>query len=375
MKLHIGEKLKKLRNEKKVTQDELANYLGVSFQAVSRWENELAYPDIEFLPELARFFEVSLEELLDTEGDNERIMHTISECYLLSENNKSDALALLHSLEREHPTNWCIKQAICRVLVQPKPESYDEVLPELRKYAIEGLKKCSVKDAWPFHYIVSNLIKAVPESEVKDWIQYMPIAYSPNYNTVLAERYKERGDLEKAIHYSSESIFSNLLYIGLQYRKQEDSTEGIIASCTYYNAVINAVIGEPYKKDDKIHNSIMIFERAVNQTRISAGYAELGQTERALTELEKAIDLWSLEADALKEEYFTSDSPFLENRKVLPIDKFQSVDYGIDALTNSSEWKEFDSVREDYRFLVQLKRIEAKKKDLDEWFRLHKYAI
>lgn len=68
MKLYIGDNLKKLREEKKVTQDALAEYLGVTYQAVSRWENGIAYPDIELLPEIARFFEVSLEELMGCEN-------------------------------------------------------------------------------------------------------------------------------------------------------------------------------------------------------------------------------------------------------------------------------------------------------------------
>ena len=79
MKLYIGENLKRLRNEKNVTQDTLAEYLGVTYQAVSRWENGQAYPDIEFLPELARFFEVSLEELMGTESNRDRIDKTFNE--------------------------------------------------------------------------------------------------------------------------------------------------------------------------------------------------------------------------------------------------------------------------------------------------------
>ena len=64
MKLCIGESIRHLRASKNITQKFLAQRMGVSCQAVSRWENESAYPDIELLPELARFFEVSLEELL-----------------------------------------------------------------------------------------------------------------------------------------------------------------------------------------------------------------------------------------------------------------------------------------------------------------------
>lgn len=375
MKLYIGENLKRLRNEKNVTQERLAEYLGVTFQAVSRWENGLAYPDIEFLPELARFFEVSLEELLGTESDEEKIRKTVSECYLLSETDKSAALTRLRALEREYPVNWYIKQAICRVLAEPKPDSYDEILPELRRYAMEALKKCTVKDSWSFRYIISMLVKAVPEEEVKDWLEYLPAAHNPNYNTVLAERYRERNHPDKAKHYASEAIRANLLYLCMEYMKSGTSAEETIVSREYANAAINAVVGEPYKKDNHVHNSIMLWERAVNQTQIAAGYAGCGQMERGLAELAKAVDLWILQADSLKEEYFASDSPYLEDSKNRWIDKFQGLDYATEAMTDTSEWAWFDSIRNDARFGEQLERLRKKKEDLELYFDLHENSI
>ena len=46
MKLTIGDNLRRLRSRKNVTQERLAEYLGVSCHAVSRWETSTAYPDI-----------------------------------------------------------------------------------------------------------------------------------------------------------------------------------------------------------------------------------------------------------------------------------------------------------------------------------------
>ena len=63
--LKIGEKIKELRKAQDVTQEKLADYLNISYQAVSKWENGLALPDITLLPKLANFFGVSTDELLD----------------------------------------------------------------------------------------------------------------------------------------------------------------------------------------------------------------------------------------------------------------------------------------------------------------------
>ncbi len=64
MKIQIGAIIKKLRSEQSVTQDMLASALGVTPQAVSRWESATAYPDMELLPAIADYFSVSIDELI-----------------------------------------------------------------------------------------------------------------------------------------------------------------------------------------------------------------------------------------------------------------------------------------------------------------------
>lgn len=63
----IGEKIQKCRKERKMSQEELASGLGVSRQAVSKWELNESVPDTENVIELGRIFQVSLDYLLKTE--------------------------------------------------------------------------------------------------------------------------------------------------------------------------------------------------------------------------------------------------------------------------------------------------------------------
>ena len=56
MTIYLGENLKSFRKARGITQESFANYLGVSFQAVSKWERNDSYPDITMLPEIADFF-------------------------------------------------------------------------------------------------------------------------------------------------------------------------------------------------------------------------------------------------------------------------------------------------------------------------------
>ena len=62
--LYLPENLKKYRLLKNLTQEDIAQYLGITAQSVSKWERGESYPDITFLPALANVFETSIDLLL-----------------------------------------------------------------------------------------------------------------------------------------------------------------------------------------------------------------------------------------------------------------------------------------------------------------------
>ena len=64
MKLTIGENIRNFRKKNDLTQEDLADRLGVTYQSVSRWENSTTYPDIELLPAIAEALSITLDELL-----------------------------------------------------------------------------------------------------------------------------------------------------------------------------------------------------------------------------------------------------------------------------------------------------------------------
>ena len=67
----FGEKLNSMRKNSGFTQEEVAVRLGISPQAVSKWENDLSCPDIMLLPEIAKLYGKSVDELLGTDDFNE----------------------------------------------------------------------------------------------------------------------------------------------------------------------------------------------------------------------------------------------------------------------------------------------------------------
>ena len=109
--MKIGKTIKKLRREKDLTQERLAEYLNVSPQAVSRWETDMAYPDITIIPKIANFFGVSSDLLLGIEShkNEEKIQDYLKEHHRL--NNLGDRRAryeLMKKAASEYPGDFRI---------------------------------------------------------------------------------------------------------------------------------------------------------------------------------------------------------------------------------------------------------------------------
>ena len=72
MNEYFGKNIRNLRKNKNLTQEQFAESLGVSFQAVSRWENCVTYPDVELIPLIARFFGVTIDEIFGIPEENKK---------------------------------------------------------------------------------------------------------------------------------------------------------------------------------------------------------------------------------------------------------------------------------------------------------------
>ncbi len=101
----IGEQIKYYRQEKHVKQDELAEYLGVSFQAVSKWETGASTPDISLLPKLAMFFGISIDELFEMpyEEQMERIENMFWHEARINEKTFDKAVSFLEKILKDNP--------------------------------------------------------------------------------------------------------------------------------------------------------------------------------------------------------------------------------------------------------------------------------
>ena len=129
----IGAIISELRKAKGVTQDELARYVGVSAQAVSKWENG-GVPDTELLPKIADYFDVSIDKLFGREhlkGDiSAAVFEQIRKHEAHSPERFRDAFDLCWDIERSLFDANYIKPNTAEDLKQNRIADYENKLKE-----------------------------------------------------------------------------------------------------------------------------------------------------------------------------------------------------------------------------------------------------
>lgn len=119
MKLDIGKTIKRLRMQNDFTQEDLARNIGVTPQAISRWESNIGYPDIELLPAIAAVFSVSADELLGIDKNiREKRLKEIHREIKAPFFNEIDEkqLSILREYAAEFPADETIRLALADAL-------------------------------------------------------------------------------------------------------------------------------------------------------------------------------------------------------------------------------------------------------------------
>ena len=105
----FGDRIKKLRDEKNISQFELSEFLGISQQALSKWENEKTEPDNDSLVKLANYFNVSTDYLLgnsetrrvDKPYDDELEKVLFSKAKDLTEDEKKTIINVINAIKKD----------------------------------------------------------------------------------------------------------------------------------------------------------------------------------------------------------------------------------------------------------------------------------
>ena len=207
--MNIGYKIKELRKSRGLTQEQLANSLNVSFQAVSKWENDIALPDISIIPALARYFGVSMDELFDFDLTEikEKAIAIAKESWKYRDSDWEKARNIIDEGLKKYPDNDIL--LLNRLYVMDYEESPDEVIRVASKIVDITRDDATKHDACRF---MAYAYKAKNDFEsAKKAIELIPEIYFSNLR-LKAEILKGEEKWDAVCKEYSESLYA-LMYI------------------------------------------------------------------------------------------------------------------------------------------------------------------
>lgn len=170
MSVYLNENIRRLRLERGLTQEKLAEYLGVTFQSVSRWERGDGYPDITMLPSIASFFNISVDDLLGVNKvQNEQKINEYIELYdTMKLKDLSLTLSEYKKAVKEFPGDFRILVRYMHLLQEAEIRtlSIDEILSGEYKKASEEISK-----------IFDNIQKHCTTDSIRIWSKTIMITH------------------------------------------------------------------------------------------------------------------------------------------------------------------------------------------------------
>ncbi|MGN1346660.1 MAG: helix-turn-helix domain-containing protein [Eubacteriales bacterium] len=252
MKLNLGENLRRLRRASSMTQEQLAEQLGVSFQSVSRWENGSTYPDMELLPALAALFSVTVDALLGMSDEERRknfdaAADRLRQALFAEEQDEETIVRLLREMRRDFMDFFCGDAYYFHDISRSGAYRFPAVMEEMRRITNDVLRRSDS------NFVKSIFIEQMAEMEDEEhidaFLRQNATAEDLSGNALLRRRYLYRKEYDKL-----EKLRQVHLYELLEELCNERSTWGIrdrkaypAEYCKYVNDaclnVLHAVCG------------------------------------------------------------------------------------------------------------------------------------
>lgn len=237
--IKLGEKIKSLRKQRNISQEVFANYLGVSYQAVSKWENENTMPDVTMIPAIASFFGVSIDELFDFNLYEVRrqVTEICSEAYKYRFTDAAKSEQILRDGLKRFPGNDIILNNLLYTLDFQTRSG--EVI-SLCKTLIESTRDDAVK--YDACRILASCYKDNGQQElVKPILEIIPEIYFSKLELMasLTEGDDKYEAAQKQKNISAETLIDMLIITG-KYLKENGETEKAVSQFRIAQKVMNA---------------------------------------------------------------------------------------------------------------------------------------
>ena len=365
MKNYFSNKLRELRRNADVTQDRLAEVLGVTPQTVSKWERAETYPDIETLPGIANYFGVSIDELLGNDKQSER--RDIEENFLryLGKLNDEAWFDLCLFYLRKYPRD----PQVATLFLQQLSCNCREKLPEYAHLAYETCEQllADCADRTYRYEAVRSICFICPEEEVERWHDKLSQVWSPERLDVWAQRCRclddersHRAFVQAANFYEAVNMTARL------YESEGEESEPTFIAA-WYETVIRTLGGLSgvATLDDVPDGWMSEYEYAL--IRLSAACFSIGENDKGYIALERSVALyerWTNIPDAALldlgnplvygETKIVKSQPLLllTNGKQCPFHYrgFYAMENLPGILSATSGWDGFDAVRNEDKF-------------------------
>ncbi|MBE6573734.1 MAG: helix-turn-helix transcriptional regulator [Ruminococcaceae bacterium] len=208
MNKNIGLNIKELRQKANMTQNMLAEKLGVSFQSVSRWETGASYPDITLLPLIASVFDVTIDNLfgISTNEVDKRIEEFYN-CRRKGYDHKQlieEARGICRDFPKERDPKYILFDLLSAPLSDEKEKR------EGIKLGYELINSATSEDDWHKTVVIGDMIAILPDDELDKFIaEYVQ---DRSLDAMLITRYRRQKDDEKFLRQYAKTMYSELWY-------------------------------------------------------------------------------------------------------------------------------------------------------------------
>ena len=319
----IGMNIKQLRQEKHIKQDTLADAIGVSAQAVSKWETGASDPDVALLPQLATYFGVSIDELFETPRAEkmERIQNMIWNERRIRPETFDRAVAYLEGILKEDP-----KDAEALTMLSELYNHRAHADHENASYYAERALEADPNDAhnaWAA-YLEANNAPCGDEyldchfsviRYIKDYVKRRPDLRYPRIllvENLLADHLLDEAEAEIAKmkkDYSRTGYLAKLAFL----RGDRETAQKLWEQCAQDNPTVwqaTDMLGEGYLALGMYREALDAFEKSFimqNAPRYTDGLLASAQVHELLGDYEGAIEDRKRIIDCLKTEYNVTD--------------------------------------------------------------------
>ncbi len=355
MNLQLSDTIKRLRREKNMTQDDIADALQVSGQAVSRWENGLSYPDISLLPDLAMLLGVSMDTLfgVDAESETKKIGQYYEECDGVEDLDK--LIKITKRCIAELPANAYLKFRLMELYIAKGFEFATGRLEEIRKLCRFVIDHA--EEGWLRVAALNDMIAVEDDDQVDVWLSALDHKAVLTSAEVLINRYNYRDEIEKYNEAIQKEIVRSLsqLFARNFYKRDEKTYKNPRSRVEGQRIILKTI---DVFRDPEIEMDAWLEERMFAYLRLAAGEFGSGNREEGYAALEKSVDLYIAYDELADGARLSYNCPALDMLSfVRDRSSYSECEVALSCLTNPDGWEWFNGVRHEERYQKQVERL------------------